>query len=108
MVRWRKSRSRKREHHSPVLARIAIADAGHLRGRNGTAGILEQRGMKRALGGAGFLRRSELRPCQIGLEELVAHKEPTAVVAVEQVMPAGKPEIPHASRLDLCCHAGAF
>ena len=36
------------------------------------------------------------RPRQIGLEELVGDNKPATVVAVEQMMPAGEPEILHA------------
>src|SRR5204863_8120696 len=39
----------------------------------------------------------ELRPRQIRLEELVGRDEAAAGVAVEQVMAAGEPEIPHES-----------
>src|SRR5207244_2017434 len=49
-----------------------------------------------ALGDAGVGGRSQFRPRQIGLEELVGDDEPAAVLAVEQMMPTGKPEIRHA------------
>ena len=51
--------------------------------------------MQRALDRAGFRRRDQLRPRQIHLEEIVGHHQPAALVAVEQMMAAGNPEIVH-------------
>src|SRR5262249_62382010 len=62
-----------------------------------TARIGKQRRVQRAFDHAGLGRRCQFRPRQIGLEELVGDDEPTALMAVEQVMPAGEPEVLHAA-----------
>ena len=51
--------------------------------------------MQRALDHAGVVGRGELRPRQIGLQELVGDDKPAALVAVEQVVSAGEPEVVH-------------
>jgi hypothetical protein len=84
-----------RDHHLPVLARIRIRNRGDLVGRNYEAWIGHQRGMQRLFHHARLGRRCKFGTRQIGLEKLVGHHEPAARVAVEQVMPAGRPEIPH-------------
>src|SRR5260370_12202578 len=40
-------------------------------------------------------RRRQLGPRQIDFQELVGHGEPAALVAIEQMMPAGEPEVFH-------------
>src|SRR5262249_58546599 len=62
-----------------------------------TARVGKQRRVQRAFDHAGLGRRCQFRPRQIGLEELVGDDEPTALMAVEQVMPAGEPEVLHAA-----------
>ena len=52
-------------------------------------------GVQRALDGAGFWRREQFGPRQIGLEEIVGNHEAAALVAVEQVMAAREPEVAH-------------
>src|ERR1043166_4516154 len=79
----------------PILARVRVRDGGDVRLRDRMARIGEQRRVQRALDRAGVGRRRQLGPRQIGLEELVADDEPAAGVAVEQMMPAGEPEIVH-------------
>src|SRR6185437_13172899 len=59
------------------------------------ARIGQQRGMQRALDRAGLGRRDQLWPRQIDLEEIVGDLEPAAVVAVEQMVAAGEPEVVH-------------
>ncbi len=51
--------------------------------------------MQRALDRASLGRRNELRPRQIGFEKLVGDQQPAAVVAVEQMVAAGDPEVVH-------------
>ena len=51
--------------------------------------------MQRALDRAGFRRRRKLGPRQIDLEEFVGDEQPAALVAVEQVVAAGEPEVLH-------------
>src|SRR6202047_1416841 len=51
--------------------------------------------MQGALGNARVGGRRELRPREIGLEELIRDDEPAALIAVEQVVPAGEPEVFH-------------
>ena len=93
-----------RHHHAPVLARVGIGDRGDLGRRDRPARLGHQRRVQRALDHAGLRRRLQLGPRQIGLEELVGHAEPAAVVAVEQMVAAGQPEIPHGQAL---CRCGA-
>src|SRR5262245_51035415 len=86
----------KRDHQGPILARVGIGDHRDLGAGDRTARIVEQRGVQAALGDARIRRRRKLRPREISLEELIGNKEPAAVVTVEQMMPAGEPEIRHA------------
>src|SRR6185312_9698032 len=51
--------------------------------------------MQRALDRAGIRRRNELGPRQIDLEEIAGDDETAALVAVEEMMTAGEPEIVH-------------
>ena len=51
--------------------------------------------MQRMLDRAGLRRRDQFRPRQIDFQEIVGHLEPTAFVAVEQMMAAGNPEVVH-------------
>ena len=83
----------KREHQAPVLARIGIGDRRDLGRRDRAARIGEQRRVQGSLRHAGIGGRRQLRSRQIGLEELVADDESAAFLAVEQMMPAGQPEI---------------
>ena len=85
----------KGDQHLPVLARVGVGDRRDLGRRNRQARIGQQRGMQRALDRAGLRRRHQLRPRQIDLEEFVGDDEPAAVVAVEQMMAAGEPEVVH-------------
>ena len=68
----------------------AMSDAA-----TGMARIGQQRAVQRALDRAGFRRRDQFRPRQIDLEEIVGDDQPAAVVAVEQMMAAGEPEVAH-------------
>src|SRR5262249_16414471 len=86
----------KRDHQGPILARVGIGDRRDLGAGDRTARIVEQRGVQAALGDARIRRRRKLRPREISLEELIGNKEPAAVATVEQMMPAGEPEIGHA------------
>src|SRR5262245_41728129 len=83
-------------HQGPILTRVGIGDRRDLGAGDRTARIAEQRGVQAALSDACIRRRRKLRPRKIGLEELIGNEEPAAVVAVEQMMPAGEPEIRHA------------
>jgi hypothetical protein len=89
-----------RDHQAPILARIGIRNRRNLGGPDRPARVDEQRRVQAALCDAGVRRRRQLRPREIGLEELVGNDEAASGVTVEQVMPAGKPEITHASGLD--------
>src|ERR1035437_10909331 len=51
--------------------------------------------MQRALDRASLRRRNQLRPRQIDLEELIGHQQSTALIAIEQMMAAGDPEVVH-------------
>ena len=84
------------EQQAPVLARVDVRDRGDLGLGDRPARFGEERRVERALDHTRLRGRLELRPRQIGLEELVGHDEPAAVVAVEQMMAAGEPEILHA------------
>jgi len=86
----------KRRHQGPILARVGIRDRRDLGSGDRTARIAEQRRVQAALGDACIRRRCKLGPREIGLEELIRNQEAAAVIAVEQVMPAGAPEIGHA------------
>src|SRR5262249_12962914 len=86
----------KRGHQGPILARVGIGDRRDLGAGDWTARIAEQRGVQAALDDARVRRRRKLRPREISLEELIGNEESPAVVAVEQMMPAGEPDIRHA------------
>src|SRR3546814_10414366 len=82
-----------------VLARVGIGDRGDLRGLHGPPGVVRQEFvMEPPFRFAGVLGRQELRPRQIGLQERIGDQQPTAFVAVEQMVARGDPEIPHARR----------
>ncbi len=59
------------------------------------ARIGEQRAMQRALDHAGLRRRDQFGPRQIDFEKVVGHQQAAALVAVEQMMAAGNPEVGH-------------
>ena len=82
-----------RGHHLPVFAGVRVGNPGDLGRRHRPSRIGEQRGVERTLGVAGFGRRSQFRPRQIGLEEIVGHHQTATVVAVEQMVSAGQPEV---------------
>src|SRR5215471_14548913 len=86
----------KRGHQGPILARVGIDDRRDLGGDDRAARIAEHRRVQDPLGDACILWRCKLGPREIGLEELIRNQEAAAVIAVEQVMPAGEPEIGHA------------
>ena len=79
----------------PVLARIRVGDRGDLARLDRPARIGQQFAVQPALHVAGVFRRHQLGPREIGLQELVGNLEPAAVIAVEQMMAAGDPEILH-------------
>ena len=81
------------DHHLPVLARIGIGDGGNLRRADRLPRVGQQRAVQRALGGTGVRRRRDLRPRQIGLQELIGDEQPAARIAIEQMMAAGQPEV---------------
>ena len=56
-------------------------------------GPVLRRAVQRTFGGAGFGRRVQFRPRQIGLEISVGHEQPAARLPVKQMMAARKPEI---------------
>src|SRR5262245_1488249 len=86
----------KRDHQGPILARVDIDDRRDLGGGDRAAWIAEHRRVQGTLGHTCTLRRCKLGPREIGLEELIRNQEAAAVIAVEQVMAAGEPEIGHA------------
>src|SRR5439155_21839492 len=51
--------------------------------------------MQPALGCAGFGRRAQFRPGQIGFQEFIGDQQSAAGVAIRQVMAAGEPKIRH-------------
>ena len=59
--------------------------------------------MQRALGNAGVCGRRKLRSREIGFEQFVGDEQRAAGIAVEQMMPAGEPEILHSAQLDQVC-----
>ena len=85
----------KRLHHGPVLARIRIGDRGDRGRADGATRIGQKRAMEGALGGTSLGRRHQLRPRQIGLQELVRDEEPAVATAIREGMAAREPEIPH-------------
>ena len=75
------------EHHGPVLARVGVDDGGDLLRDDGTAGRGHQARVQATLGGAGLVRRNELRAGEVGEDQLVRDREPAAFRARRQVMP---------------------
>ena len=59
------------------------------------ARLRHQRRVQGAFDRARLQRRRQLGPRQIDLEEIVGHDKTAALVAVEQMMAAGEPEILH-------------
>ena len=90
-------------HQLPVLARVGIGDCGNLGSGNRPARLRQQCRMQRALDHARVGRRAQFRPRQIGFEKLVSNEQPAALVAIEQMMPAGEPEIRHACYVSTPC-----
>ena len=84
-----------RDHELPVLARVGFRNGVDLRRRNGSPWVGQQCGMQGAFDDAGLGRWRELRPRQIDLHEFVGHAQPAVLIAIEQVMTAGQPEIFH-------------
>jgi hypothetical protein len=81
------------DHELPIFARIGVGDRGDARRRDRQARIEQQRAMQLAFGRTCLGRRRNLRPRQIGLEELVSNGEPAVGVAIEQMVPGSEPEV---------------
>ena len=93
--RWRTSRSRNAIitcQFSRASASAIAAISSAATGRRGSAISAACRVFSTAQASGGGVK---LGPRQIHLQELVGEQEPAALVAVEQMMPAGEPEIPH-------------
>src|SRR5215218_9257382 len=82
-------------HHLPIFSRIRVGKRGDFRLFHRPPRIAKHCRMQRALCSAGFRRRREFRPRQIYLQKLICDQQPAAVVAIEQVVTAGEPEISH-------------
>src|SRR5438034_960236 len=87
-----------RQHELPVFARVGVGDPCYLAWAHGTPRLRQQLTMQPALGRTGIIRRHQFRPRKIGLQKFVGHDEPAAVIAVEQMVAAGDPEIVHRRR----------
>ncbi len=82
-------------HLPPIVPCVRIRDRGDLIGADNTTRFGKQRCVQSALDGAGFGRRIELGPRQIGFQEFVRDEQPAAGVAIRQMMAAGEPKILH-------------
>jgi len=89
--------------HAPVFPRISVGNRGDLRSCDRTAWIAQQRAMERTFGAAGVGRGNELGAGEVGFQKFVTHDEPAAGVAIEQMVPAGEPEVLHAARTSTQC-----
>ena len=95
------------EHHAIVLARVRIGQRGQTLGRDRLARIVDQRGVQRALGVAGFVDRREFWPRDVGAQEVVGDGELAVVAPRQQVIAGIAPEIGHRETGPWSCGARA-
>jgi hypothetical protein len=83
----------KRGPETVVVAAVRIRERGDPVGADGEPGIVDQSLVQCDLGGAGFLDGLHLGPPQIGAQERVGDGELARIVAREQPVAGGAPEI---------------
>jgi hypothetical protein len=85
----------KGREHSPVLARVRVGDGHEVDRRQRPPRRLEQHRVQRPLARAGVRLRRQLRPRQVGAQEVVRDEVPPARVALQEVPARAAPEVRH-------------
>ena len=93
------------EQHLVVRAGVGVGDFGDPGRRDRRPGIVRQRAVQGALGGAGFGHWAHLRAHEVGAQEIVGDGEMAVAVALEQVEPGIDPEFGHDQRVFTPCRA---
>src|SRR3546814_9855790 len=63
------------------------------------ARVAQQGGMEGTLGLVGLRHRADLRPVQVGAQEVVGHRQVAVLASLEQVVAAVAPEVSHGASI---------
>src|SRR3546814_10333550 len=82
-----------------VLDGIGVGDGGEALFAHRLARVAQQGGMEGTLGLVGLRHRADLRPVQVGAQEVVGHRQVAVLASLEQVVAAVAPEVSHGASI---------